>query len=278
METNRKAVEQLRFHRSERLLGSETMLGLKACHVMVIGLGGVGSWAAEMLLRTGVGHLSLVDFDKVCVTNTNRQLHATKATVGDYKAEALAARLQTVNPAADIVPVVRFYNPESEDDLLGMEPDLVLDCIDNLTAKCHLLAKCVARGIPVISSMGAAARIDPTQIRVADLSETRIDPMARAVRKILRQRFQLETGIQTIFSIEEPKEAQSTETPYDNICVCPGGGNNGLHTCDHRNIILGTVGFVTGAFGMAMAGEAIRHLRERIEVTISPRPEPLEAQ
>ena len=278
METNRKAVEQLRFHRSERLLGSETMLGLKACHVMVIGLGGVGSWAAEMLLRTGVGHLSLVDFDKVCVTNTNRQLHATKATVGDYKAEALAARLQTVNPAADIVPVVRFYNPESEDDLLGMEPDLVLDCIDNLTAKCHLLAKCVARGIPVISSMGAAARIDPTQIRVADLSETRIDPMARAVRKILRQRFQLETGIQTILSIEEPKEAQSTETPYDNICVCPGGGNNGLHTCDHRNIILGTVGFVTGAFGMAMAGEAIRHLRERIEVTISPRPEPLEAQ
>lgn len=278
METDRKAVEQLRFHRSERLLGSETMLGLKARHVMVIGLGGVGSWAAEMLLRTGVGHLSLVDFDKVCVTNTNRQLHATKATVGDYKADALAARLQTVNPAAEILPIVRFYNPESEDDLLGMEPDLILDCIDNLTAKCHLLAKCIERGIPVISSMGAAARIDPTQIRVADLSATRIDPMARAVRKILRQRFQVETGIQTVFSIEEPKEAQTTETPYDNVCVCPGGGNNGLHTCDHRNIILGTVGFVTGAFGMAMAGEAIRHLRERIEVTISPRPETLEAQ
>ncbi len=275
---NRKAVEQLRFHRSERLLGSNTMVHLKARHVMVIGLGGVGSWAAEMLLRTGVGRLSLVDFDKVCVTNTNRQLHTTKATVGKYKAEALAERLQVINPAAEIEPVVRFYNPESEEDLLGLEPDLVLDCIDNLTAKCHLLAKCVQRKIPIISSMGAAARIDPTQIRVADLSETRMDPMARAVRKILRQRFQLETGIRTIFSIEEPKEAQSTETPFDNVCVCPGGGNNGLHTCDHKNVILGTVGFVTGAFGMAMAGEAIRHLREGAEVTIPPESKLLEAQ
>lgn len=278
MNVDRKAVEQLRFHRSERLLGSDTMVGLKATHVMVIGLGGVGSWAAEMLLRTGIGRMSLVDFDKVCVTNTNRQLHATRATVGDYKAEALSERLRVINPAADIEPIVRFYNPESEDDILGRSPDLVLDCIDNLTAKCHLLAKCVERGIPVISSMGAAARIDPTQIRVADLSETRIDPMARAVRKILRQRFQLERGVSTVFSIEEPKEAQSTETPYDNICVCPGGGSNGLHTCDHRNVILGTVGFVTGAFGMAMAGEAIRHLRERIEVTIPPESQPLEAQ
>lgn len=278
MNSDRRAVEALRFHRSERLLGSDTLQGLKHKHVMIIGLGGVGSWAAEMLLRTGVGKLSLVDFDKVCVTNTNRQLHATRETIGNYKAEALAQRLRLINPDCQVDAVVRFYNPDSEAELLGMEPELILDCIDNITAKCHLLAKATERQIPIISSMGAAARLDPTMVRVADLSETHMDPMARSVRKILRQRFGLSSGIRAVFSVEEPKEAQATETPYDNVCVCPGGGDNGLHTCDHRNIILGTVGFVTGAFGMAMAAEGIRLLRERISLPISPEPELREAR
>ena len=154
----RKATEQLRFHRGERLLGSSLVEHLKTRHVMVIGLGGVGSWAAEMLVRTGVGRASLVDFDKVCVTNTNRQLHARRGTIGKHKAAVMADRLLAINPVADVDARVAFYNEESSDELLSLRPDLVLDAIDNLTAKCHLLAQCKQREIPVISSMGAAAR------------------------------------------------------------------------------------------------------------------------
>ena len=262
----RKATEQLRFHRGERLLGSPLVEQLKTKHVMVIGLGGVGSWAAEMLVRTGVGRVSLVDFDKVCVTNTNRQLHARKGTIGKHKASVMAERLLAINPVAQIDAQIRFYNEESSADLLDLKPDLILDAIDNLTAKCHLLAQCKQREITVISSMGAAARLDPTQVRKADLSETHTDPMARSIRKILRKLYGIESGISCVYSTESPNEPQSTETPFDDVCVCPApdGAFRDLHTCDHRNVVLGSVGFVTAAFGMAMVAGAIDHFRDAL--------------
>jgi tRNA A37 threonylcarbamoyladenosine dehydratase len=263
----RKATEQLRFHRGERLLGSPLVENLKLRHVMVVGLGGVGSWAAEMLTRTGVGQVSLVDFDKVCVTNTNRQLHARKGTIGKHKAAVMAERLLAINPAANVDARIAFYNEASSDELLSVKPDLVLDAIDNLTAKCHLLAQCKERGIPVISSMGAAARLDPTQVRRADLSETHTDPMARSIRKILRKLYAIDSGISCVYSTEPPNEAQSTETPFDHVCVCPApdGEFRDLHTCDHRNVVLGSVGFVTAAFGMAMVAGAVDHFRLEIQ-------------
>jgi tRNA A37 threonylcarbamoyladenosine dehydratase len=262
-ETRRKASEQLRFHRGERLLGSPLMADLKDRHVMVVGLGGVGSWAAEMLVRTGIGRVTVVDHDRICITNTNRQSHALHGTIGKTKADVLAARMRLINPAATVDPVIRFYNAESSDELLDSAPDLVLDAIDNLTAKAHLIASCQQKNIAVISSMGAAARLDPTKIRVADIGATTIDPMAKSMRKILRQQYQLSEGVRTVYSVEPPNAAQATETPYDNVCVCPApdGGVRELHTCDHRNVILGTVGYVTAAFGMAMVSEVIRHFR-----------------
>jgi tRNA A37 threonylcarbamoyladenosine dehydratase len=265
-DVKRKATEQLRFHRGERLLGSPLVEDLRRRHVMVIGLGGVGSWAAEMLVRTGVGEVSLVDFDKVCVTNTNRQLHARKGTIGKHKATVMSERLEAINPAAKLNVKIAFYNEKSSPELLAAKPDLVLDAIDNITAKCHLLAQCKELGIPVVSSMGAAARLDPTQVRSADISATHTDPMARSIRKILRKLYKIESGISCVYSTETPNQPQSTETPYDHVCVCPApdGEFRDLHTCDHRNVVLGSVGFVTAAFGMGMVAAAVEHFRNQI--------------
>lgn len=235
--------------------------------VAVVGVGGVGSFAAEALARSGVGHLRLVDFDKICVTNTNRQLHALKGTVGRSKVEVMAERLGLVHPTARIEPVAQFYSAETSEALLREPVDFVVDAIDNLTAKAHLIAECLSRRIPLVSCMGAAARLDPTRILVADLSETRVDPMARALRKILRDGHGVAAvagrpiGVDAVFSLEEPRPP--APPTYDQgagfRCVCPGG-KNGLHDCERRARIDGTAAFVTGAFGLAAAGLVVRRL------------------
>ncbi len=177
-----------RFDRSGRLLGDEGMKRLANARVLVFGLGGVGSYAVEGLARSGVGHLTLVDFDVICVTNTNRQLHATVSTVGKSKAELLAARCLQINPEISVTPVVDFYREEVSEQMLSGQWDFVVDAIDNVKAKLHLLHACVTRGIKVVSAMGAAGRLDPTYIRVDDLSETHMDALAKDVRKLLRRK------------------------------------------------------------------------------------------
>jgi len=242
---------------------------LQNSHVVVFGVGGVGSYTAEALVRSGVGHLTLVDFDLVCTTNTNRQLHALQGTAGKPKVAVMAERLQRINPAALIEPVKSFYRAESSERLLGLEgtrPDFVVDAIDNMTAKCHLIATCHAEGIPLIVACGAAARLDPTRIKIADLNRTQMDPLARAVRKILREKYDFPskalTGIPAIYSDEEP--IVPTDLAYDSgegfRCVCPQG-DNGLHSCEDRNRIEGSAGFVTGAFGLIAASAVIRGLK-----------------
>lgn len=254
-----------RFDRIGRLVGDTNMARLMGARVMVIGLGGVGSLAAESLARSGVGHLTLVDFDKVCITNSNRQLQAMKGTIGKFKAQVLAERLQLVNPQATIVPRCLFYNRETADALLDERPDWIVDAIDNVTAKCHLLAQCRARGMRVVSSTGASGRMDPTALRVVDLAETRIDPLAHAVRKILRQQYDFPAegpwGIPAVYSTERPSEP--VDLHYDGghgfRCVCPGG-TNPHHSCEERNVIWGTAGFVTGSFGMSCASVVVRSI------------------
>lgn len=254
-----------RFDRMGRLVGDDGMKALFASHVMVIGLGGVGSHAAEALVRSGVGHVTLVDFDKVCITNTNRQLQAMKGKVGKYKATVLAERLRKINPQANVVDEISFYNEPNSEELLGLGPDYVIDAIDNVTAKCHLLATCRKRGIPVVSSTGASGRMDPTSIKTADLSDTRIDPLAATVRKLLRQNYDFpregEFGIPSVYSVEPI--AMPVELHYDEgkgfRCVCPGGANN-FHSCENRNVIYGTAGFVTGTFGLTCASLVVRGL------------------
>lgn len=252
-----------RFDRMGRLVGDEAMERLFGAHVMVIGLGGVGSFAAESLARSGVGRLSLVDFDKVCVTNSNRQLQALKGNIGKYKSTVLAERLQLVNPQASVEPLTTFYNRNTYEEILALKPDWIVDAIDNITAKCHLLATCRERGLRVVTCTGASGRMDPTAIAVADLAKTHVDPLAAAVRKILRQNHGFprkgELGIDAVYSTEVIREP--IELHYDNglgfRCVCPGGKNE-LHSCEERNVIYGTASFVTGAFGLTCASVVVR--------------------
>lgn len=260
-----------RFDRMGRLVGDTAMEKLSRSHVMIVGLGGVGSWAAEALARSGVGKLSLVDFDEVCVTNFNRQLHALQGTVGQKKAVVLAERLAKINPQAEIVTIPKFYNAEYHDEIFaaaGGAPDHLIDGIDNVTAKCQLLAACKSLGIPVVSATGSGGRLDPGQVRMTDLSQTEKDPLARAVRRILRERYGFPAegpfGIPAVYSIEPPQAP--AELQYDGgqgfKCVCPQG-DNPYFQCDNRNLILGNASFVTGAFGLHCASHVVRELLVR---------------
>ena len=202
-----------RFDRIGRLVGDKAMHTLFDANVVVIGLGGVGGHAAEALARSGVGRLTVVDFDLVCVTNANRQVQALRGNVGKPKANVLAERLRRINPHAEIRAVPLFYDARIADKLLNDDVDFVVDAIDNITAKCNLLAHCRDRAIPVVCSTGASGRMDPTRIQVADLSKTRVDPLAAAVRKILRQKYDFpksgQWNIPSVFS-DEP-----LSTPYE---------------------------------------------------------------
>ncbi len=258
-----------RFDRVGRLVGDQGMARLLSSHVLVIGLGGVGSFAAEALVRSGVGRLTLVDFDLVCVTNINRQLQAMRNTVGQPKATVLAERLRNVQPDVKIRPVPLFYDARISDVLLGGgelgPPDFVVDAIDNVTAKCHLLYACTKRGLPVVSATGAAGRWDPTAVKVSDLSETFNDPLAAAVRRVLREQYDFPRsgpfGIPAVFSSERPSPPQPLA--YDGTdgfsCVCPNGEND-VHSCEERSVIWGNAAFVTGTVGLTAASVVVRAL------------------
>lgn len=255
-----------RFDRMARLTSDPGMEALQNAFVIVIGLGGVGSFAAEALARSGVGRLRLIDFDDVCVTNANRQLHALKGNIGKPKATLVADRMRRINPVARIEPVKQFYQAECSDELLEGEPDFVVDAIDQFTAKCHLIATCTERGIPIITSMGAAGRWDPTRIQIADLNKTHHDPMAANARKILREKHAFPKGkrpwgVPAVFSDETYRAPYplAYEKGGAFVCVCPQG-QNGLLTCDGRARIDGSASFVTGAFGLAAASYVVRAL------------------
>jgi tRNA threonylcarbamoyladenosine dehydratase len=250
-----------------RLIGDLKMKRLMDSHVMIIGLGGVGSWAAESIARSGVGEITLVDFDEVCVTNFNRQLHALQGLVGIKKVDVMAERLKKINPQAKIHSLPQFYNADSCAEIFQMRPDYVIDAIDSVTSKCHLLAFCRKEEIPVVTSTGSGGRMDPTQIKTTDLALTHQDPLAREIRRILRQQHGFPRdekerfGIQAVYS-DEPC-TQPEELKYDQgkgfRCVCPQGDNE-FFNCDSRNLILGNASFVTGTFGLFCASIVVREL------------------
>jgi tRNA A37 threonylcarbamoyladenosine dehydratase len=253
-----------RFDRTARLYGDAAIARLAASTVTVFGIGGVGSFAAEGLARAGVGRLILVDFDRICVTNVNRQLHALKTTLGKPKADVMAERLRAINPDAVVEARAEFYTPERAARLLTPEPDVVIDAIDNVTAKLHLIATCLRERIRLVTAMGAAARTDPTRVRVADLAQTRLCPLAREVRKLLRKKHGIDSsrrlGVTAVYS-EEPPVAPAA-LPWDEAgfaCVCPDG-DNGQHDCGHRNRVDGSSPFVPSVFGMTAAACAVRLL------------------
>jgi tRNA A37 threonylcarbamoyladenosine dehydratase len=264
-----------RFDRMGRLVGDTVMQNLMNTHVMIIGVGGVGSFAAESISRSGVGKITLVDFDEICITNANRQLHALQGLVGQKKVEVMADRLKKINPQSEILAIPQFYNARLGEEIFktatehhGSRPDYVIDAIDSVTPKCHLLAYCRENGIRIITSTGSGGRLDPTRIKTVDLGKTTGDPLAKAIRRILRDQHGFpqegEFGIPAIVSDEPSREPM--ELHYDQgkgfRCVCPQGQNE-FFNCDNRNIILGNASFVTGAFGLACASLVVREVMEK---------------
>ena len=248
-----------RFSRTELLVGRDGLDRLRNSRVMICGIGGVGSYAAEALGRAGVGQITLVDFDDICLTNVNRQIHALSSTVGLPKVEAMAARLRDINPQAEIIPVKAFFSRENAEQLLASRPDYVLDAIDHFTAKTALITICREYGLRVISSMGAANKLDPSKIQVADIGETRNCRMARSMRKILRKAG-IESGVQVVYSTEEHRELDpATATACGAECICPNRGDQ-LFSCEHRRVILGSISYLPSIFGLTMAGVVVNHL------------------
>lgn len=250
-----------RFDRTARLLGDDGVARLAAATVTVIGVGGVGSFAAEGLVRTGVGRVILVDFDRICVTNVNRQVHAMKGALGKSKVAVMAERLRLINPDAIIEERAEFYGPATAARLLTPEPDVVIDAIDNVTAKLHLIATCARERLRLVSAMGAAARLDPTAVRVADLSDTKICPFARDLRKSLKKKHGLDctvpTGVLAVYSEEAPRAPHALAYDTDGFqCVCPGG-DNGLNDCEKKHRVEGSIAFVPSVFGMTAAATAV---------------------
>uniref|UniRef100_I1Q186 THIF-type NAD/FAD binding fold domain-containing protein n=1 Tax=Oryza glaberrima TaxID=4538 RepID=I1Q186_ORYGL len=243
--------------RNIQFFGMESQKKVTGSFVVVIGLGGVGSHAASMLLRSGVGRLLLVDFDqKVSLSSLNRHAVATRDDVGTPKALCLKKHFSMIYPECQIEAKVQLYDPSCEDEILSGQPDFVLDCIDNIDTKVALLAACVRRGLRVLSAMGAGARADPTRIRVADLRESSNDPLSRAVRYRLKKDHGIEGGIPVVFSLEKPKAkllpfqaSKEEETPSD-YQIVPG----------FRVRIIPVLGTIPAIFGQVMASYVITQL------------------
>lgn len=244
------------------------MSRLRSSHIMIIGVGGVGSWCAESLARSGVGKITLVDFDDICITNTNRQLHTMTGLIGTKKATVMADRLKKINPQGEYNSIEMFYSKETSEEILNpstdKSPDLVIDCIDNLKAKSHLIATCVAYNIPVFVAGGGGSRRDPTKLAIDDLANTHTDPFLAQLRKDLRTRYGFGDGpfgIKTVFSTEPPNEPLPLEYDKDTgfKCVCPQGQNK-FHSCERRTIIHGTASFVVGTIGLWLASISVDHL------------------
>lgn len=190
------------FSRTELAIGEEGLKILRESSVAVLGIGGVGSYAAEALARAGIGKLLLVDRDVVDITNINRQIHALHSTIGRSKALLMAERIKEINPEAEVTPLQIFYSEETREAVFRQPLDYVVDAIDTITHKIHLVMECKRRGIPIVSSMGAANKMDPTAFRVADLAETSYDPIARVMRRKLKEAGI--TGVKVVYSKEEP--------------------------------------------------------------------------
>lgn len=248
-----------RFSRTELLLGTEALERLAGSRVAVFGIGGVGSFAAEALARVGIGHLVLVDYDDVCLTNTNRQIHALKGTVGKPKVDVMAERIRLINPEAEVEALKEFYSADNRDHLLAGPLDYVIDAIDHVSAKVDLIASAYERGLPLVSCMGAGDKLDPTRFVVADIAKTHTCPLAKAVRAQLRQRG-IVKGIKVVFSTETPRKQKLSDAGCKTGCICPNRGKEDVWRCYHRRHIPGTVPWVPAAEGLVAASVVVRDL------------------
>ena len=244
------------FSRTQLLLGTEAMEKLKRARVAVFGIGGVGGYVCEALVRSGVGAFDLVDDDKVCLTNLNRQIIATRKTVGKYKVEVMRERILEINPDCDVRVHQCFYLPETADQFNFSDYDYVVDAVDTVTAKVTLVLKAQKAGVPIISCMGAGNKLDPSRFRVADIYKTQGCPLARVMRTALRKRGVKK--LKVVYSDEIPtRPIEDMSISCRSHCICPPGAK---HTCTERRDIPGSTAFVPSVAGLIIAGEVVKDL------------------
>lgn len=231
------------FVRAEILIGRDGLEKLASRHVFLAGLGGVGSWCAEALARAGVGRLTLADMDVVAVSNINRQLPALLSTVGRPKAEVMAERIRDINPDCRLTLITDFLTPDNIPALLPDDADYVVDCIDSLNCKVALIVEAHGRGLRVASSMGAGNKLDPTRVKVSDIAETEVDPLARVARKRLRKRG-VDGGVLVVWS-DEPGRPPRPPEP-----VSQG----------RARAVNGTISYLPPLFGLMLAGVVVKQL------------------
>jgi len=245
-----------RFSRTELLYGAEAMKHLSSCRVAVFGIGGVGGYVVEALARSGVGALDLIDDDKVCITNINRQILATTKTVGKYKVDVAKERVEDISPDCTVRTYKTFYLPDTQDQFDFSEYDYVVDAIDTVTGKLAIVENAKAANVPVISSMGAGNKVNPAGFEVADIYKTSICPLAKVMRRELRKRGI--DSLKVVYSKEPPVR------PLDDLsiscrenCVCPPGTER---KCTQRRDIPGSTAFVPSVVGLIIAGEVVNDL------------------
>jgi len=242
------------FSRTELVIGTENLNKLKKSKVAIFGIGGVGTFAAEGLARSGIESFVLVDDDDICLTNINRQIHAMRSTVGKPKVELMKARILDINPKVNVITHKMLYNTETSESLLAEDYDYVVDAIDMVSAKLDLIEKCHKRNIKIISSMGAGNKIDPTRFEVTDIFKTSICPLAKVMRKELRKR-----GVEqlkVVYSKEDPISPKPINADCKTDCIC----TNKDRTCTVRHQIPGSMAFVPSVAGMIIASVVVRDL------------------
>ena len=244
------------FSRTQLLYGREAMDRLGSCRVAVFGIGGVGGYVVEALARSGIGALDLIDDDRVCLTNLNRQILATRKTVGKYKVDAAEERIHEIHPGCNVRTYKTFYLPETQDQFDFREYDYVVDAIDTVTGKLAIVENAKKAGVPVISSMGAGNKVDPTAFAVADIYDTSVCPLARVMRRECRKRGI--DSLKVVYSREKPiRPLEDMSISCRTHCICPPGT---VRKCTERRDIPGSTAFVPSVVGLIMAGEIINDL------------------
>lgn len=244
------------FSRTELLFGKDAMEKLSNARVAVFGIGGVGGYTVEALARSGVGIIDIIDDDKVCLTNINRQIIATRKTVGKYKVDVMEERILEINPKAEVHKHQCFFLPENVDDFSFDQYDYIVDAVDTVTAKLELVMQAKAHNVPIISAMGAGNKMDPTRFEVTDIYKTSICPLAKVMRRELRKR-NVE-NLKVVYSKEEPmKPIEDMAISCKSNCICPPGAER---KCTQRRAIPGSNAFVPSVVGLIIAGEVIKDM------------------
>jgi tRNA A37 threonylcarbamoyladenosine dehydratase len=244
------------FSRTELLIGKEAVQKLGRSTVAVFGIGGVGTFAVEGLVRSGVGKLVLIDDDCICLTNINRQLHATRKTVGKPKVEVMKDRILDINPRAVVITHQTFYMPECASQLVTADYDYIIDAIDTVTAKIDLIINAKEQNIPIISCMGTGNKLDPTRFEITDIYDTSVCPLAKVMRRELRKRGV--SDLKVVYSKEEPIKPQASEESNCRInCIFP---KDSARNCTVRRQIPGSIAFVPSVAGLLIAGEVVKDL------------------